>query len=91
MRIDVDTGEMLQVTDGIGIPAAMKFNSLGQLHVLDHLSGEVLRVDTETGNKEVIAQLPPGLDEIKKNVYPPLREFSCPTEKIVIDNSLLGV
>ncbi|MFC1714280.1 ester cyclase [Candidatus Poribacteria bacterium] len=64
VRIDVDTGEMNIVTDGIGIPAAVKFNSLGQLHVLDHLSGEVLSVDTETGDKEIIAQLPPGLDNL---------------------------
>ena len=64
VRIDVDTGEMNQVTDGIGIPAAVKFNSQGQLHVLDHLSGEVIRVNIESGDKEVIAQLPPGLDNL---------------------------
>lgn len=52
------------VTDGLGVPAAVKFDSKGRLHVIDTLSGEVLRVNIETGGKKVIATLTPGLDNL---------------------------
>ena len=47
------------VATGFGVPPAAKFDSQGRLHVVDALTGEILRVDTETGDKEVIAQLMP--------------------------------
>jgi sugar lactone lactonase YvrE len=52
------------VTAGLGIPAAVKFNSKGRLHVIDHLTGELFRVKTKTGKKKLIAQLAPGLDNL---------------------------
>jgi sugar lactone lactonase YvrE len=45
--------------DGFGVPPAAKFDSQGRLHVIDALSGEILRVDTQTGVKGVIAHLTP--------------------------------
>lgn len=64
VRIDVDTGAVTVVADGFGVPAAVKFDSQGRLHVGDQMRGEILRVDTETGSKEVIATGLPGLDNI---------------------------
>jgi len=74
VSIDVDSCEATSdpwtdcdiqtVTDGLGTPAAVKFDSQGQLHVIDHLTGEVLRVDRETGARWLIAQLAPGLDNL---------------------------
>ncbi len=64
VRIDVDTGELTPVTDGMGSPAAVKFDSQGRLHVIDSMRGEVSRIDTETGSREVIARLTPGLDNM---------------------------
>lgn len=52
------------MADGFGVPAAVKFDSRGRLHVVDQLAGEILRVDTETGDKEVIATIMPGLDNL---------------------------
>ncbi len=38
----------------LGFPVALKFNSLGELHVVT-IPGDVFRVDTATGDKELIA------------------------------------
>ena len=61
VRLDVDSGEMETVASGFEVPAAVKFNSEGVLHVLDSLRGEVVRVD-EDGGKQVVARVQPGLD-----------------------------
>ncbi|MEO2175033.1 MAG: SBBP repeat-containing protein, partial [bacterium] len=45
---------------GFGTPAAVKFNSRGELHVLDTGSGEVIKIDGE--ERTVIATLSTGLD-----------------------------
>ncbi len=64
VRVDVDNGTITTVADGMGCPAAVKFDSMGRLHVTDYTNGEILRVDVETGRKEVIARLPSGLDSL---------------------------
>ena len=61
VRIDVDSGEMETVASGFEVPAAVKFDSEGVLHVLDSLRGEVVRIG-EDGAKEVVARVQPGLD-----------------------------
>ncbi len=61
VRIDVDSGEMETVASGFAVPAAVKFNGAGVLHVLDSLRGEVVRIG-EDGSKDVVARVQPGLD-----------------------------
>ena len=61
VRVDVDSGEMETVASGFEVPAAVKFDSEGVLHVLDSLRGEVVRVG-EDGAREVVARVQPGLD-----------------------------
>ena len=61
VRVDVDSGELETVASGFEVPAAVKFNSEGVLHVLDSLRGEVVRVGDD-GGKEVVARVQPGLD-----------------------------
>ena len=61
VRVDVDSGELETVASGFDVPAAVKFNSEGVLHVLDSLRGEVVRVGDD-GGKEVVARVQPGLD-----------------------------
>ncbi|KYF83062.1 hypothetical protein BE20_40200 [Sorangium cellulosum] len=51
------------VADGFFIPAAVKFDGLGRLHAVDQ-NGEVVRIDVATGDTEVLAVLPPGLDNL---------------------------
>ncbi len=65
VSIDVDTGEMRTEATGFQVPAAVKFDSKGRLHVLDSLAGQVLRVEHAGDGKPnavVVAQLSPGLD-----------------------------
>ncbi len=65
VSLDVDSGEMRTELTGVEVPAAVKFDSKGRLHVLDTLAGKVLRVHRAadgTATTEVIARLPPGLD-----------------------------
>jgi sugar lactone lactonase YvrE len=59
VRVDVETGEFHTSADGFGVPAAVKFDSQGRLHVLDTLAGEVVRVDIDTGAKEIVGRIQP--------------------------------
>ena len=62
VSFDVDTGERRLEADGFEVPAAVKFDNQGRLHVLDTGAGTVLRV---TGDAEqVVAELVPGLDNL---------------------------
>ncbi len=56
-RVDVNTGEVESVATGFGVPAAVKFDSTGALHVLDTLAGEIVRV--VDGAKEVVGRVQP--------------------------------
>jgi len=60
VSFDVDDNTMRVEASGFGTPAAVKFNSRGELHVLDTKSGEVVKVTD--GKKQVLAKLDPGLD-----------------------------
>jgi sugar lactone lactonase YvrE len=71
LRIDVDSCNESEscdnetIVDGtITMPAAVKFDTEGNLYALDSSSGEVLQVDTTTGDLTVIATLPAGLDNL---------------------------
>lgn len=59
VRVNVETGEFHTVVDGFGVPAAVKFDSQGRLHVLDALAGEVVQVGLESGTKEVVGRIEP--------------------------------
>lgn len=65
VSLDVDTGEMRTELTGLQVPASVKFDGKGRLHVLDTLAGTVLRVSRSADGKattEVVATLSPGLD-----------------------------
>jgi sugar lactone lactonase YvrE len=71
LRIDVDSCDASESCDSetivngtIALPAAVKFDSEGNLYALDSSSGQVLQVDTITGSLTVIATLPAGLDNL---------------------------
>ncbi|WP_437970490.1 hypothetical protein WMF04_14885 [Sorangium sp. So ce260] len=74
--------DLQTVADGFFIPAAVKFDGLGRLHAVDN-GGEVVRIDVATGDKEVLAVLPPGLDNLafdaEDNLY-----VSSATEGFVV-------
>ena len=63
-KVDVDKGELTVVADGFKIPAAVNFDSKGNLWVVDTALGQLVRVDPKTGQKKVIAQLKASLDNL---------------------------
>ena len=62
VSFDVDTREMRTEASGFRVPAAVKFDSKGRLHVLDTAAGSVVRVDGD--DREIVATFDPGLDNI---------------------------
>ncbi|MEH2622717.1 sugar lactone lactonase YvrE [Bradyrhizobium sp. AZCC 1719] len=63
-RVDVDKAELSVVADGFKIPAAVNFDSRGNLWVVDTALGQLVRVDPKTGAKKMVAQLKPSLDNL---------------------------
>jgi len=63
-RVDVDKAELSVVAEGFKIPAAVNFDSKGNLFVVDTALGQLVRVDTKSGAKKLVAQLKPSLDNL---------------------------
>jgi sugar lactone lactonase YvrE len=63
-RVNVETGVLSSVAEGFAVPAAVKFDSRGRLHVLDTERGEIVRVDPATGAKEVLSTAVVGGDNL---------------------------
>ena len=64
VKVDAETGQVTVVTDGSKVPAAVKFDSKGNLFVIDNKAGELYRVDIKTGEKKLVATLVPHLDNL---------------------------
>ena len=65
VSIDVDTGELRKEASGFNVPAAVKFNSKGELFVLDTGAGKIFKV--LDGKNEEIAFIDQGLDNFAIN------------------------
>src|SRR4051794_31019617 len=63
-RVDVDKPELTVVAEGFKVPAAVNFDSKGNLFVVDTALGQLVRVDPRTGEKKLVAQLRPSLDNL---------------------------
>ncbi len=63
-KVDVATGKVDVVASGFKTPAAVNFDSNGNLFALDTATGEVVQVDVKTGQKKTIAKLDPSLDNL---------------------------
>ena len=63
-KVDVDKAELTVVADGFKIPAAVNFDSKGNLWVVDTALGQLVRVDPKSGEKRMVAQLKPSLDNL---------------------------
>ena len=80
---DSTTGEREKVFSGLEFPAAIEFDAAGNIYVAEFLTGEVSKLDLETGGKTVMATLAPGLDNVA--VSPEGRVFASefPTDRLV--------
>lgn len=63
-RVDPDGGEPQRVAGDLGVPDSVKFDAEGFIVSTQVASGQVLRIDPRTGDKTVLAQLNPGLDNL---------------------------
>jgi sugar lactone lactonase YvrE len=61
-RIHPDGGEPQRVVGDLGVPDSVKFDSEGFIVSTQVHSGQVLRINPRTGDRQVLAQLSPGLD-----------------------------
>ncbi len=64
VRVDVDSGSLETVATGFAIPAAVNFNSKGELFAVDTARGTVVRVDTDTGETETVATVAKAIDNL---------------------------
>jgi len=69
VRVDLDSGEIIEIANGFKRPAAVNLDSRGRLYVVDFIEGSVTRLDLESGDRDVIAQLEPPLDNLAINSH----------------------
>lgn len=63
-RVSLDGGPVEKVAGDLGVPDSVKFDSKGFIVSTQVASGQVLRIDPRTGEKTILAQLSPGLDNL---------------------------
>jgi sugar lactone lactonase YvrE len=64
IRLDLATLEVKTIAEGFGWPVGVKMDRNGVLYVADLDTGTVTRLEKDTGAKEVLATLAPGLDNL---------------------------
>jgi sugar lactone lactonase YvrE len=64
IRIDLKTMEVTEIANGFTRPVAVNLDSAGYLYVVDIVTGELTRVDPDTGAKELVVQLEPPIDNL---------------------------
>ena len=65
VSVDVDTGDLRVEAIGLNVPAAVKFNSMGELFILDTGAAQVIKV--EEGENKVYSEIENGLDNLAFN------------------------
>lgn len=63
-RISLDGGEPEVVAKDLGVPDSVKFHPDGSIISTQVYSGQVLKIDPRTGDKTVLADIGPGLDNV---------------------------
>ncbi|VWX46589.1 gluconolaconase [Novosphingobium sp. 9U] len=63
-RIGLDGGQPEVVTKDLGVPDSVKFHPDGYIVSTQVYSGQVLKIDPRTGDKSVLADIGPGLDNV---------------------------
>jgi len=63
-RIGLDGGAAEIVAGDLGVPDAVKFDASGHIVSTQVASGQVLRINPHTGERSVLADIAPGLDNL---------------------------
>lgn len=64
VKVDVDKATVATVASGFKVPAAVNFDSKGNLYVVDTALGQVMRIETSSGQKTLIASVAPSIDNL---------------------------
>jgi sugar lactone lactonase YvrE len=64
IRIDLKTMAVTEVAGGFTRPVAVNLDSKGNIYVVDIVTGELTRVDPDSGAKEIVARLDPPIDNL---------------------------
>ena len=64
VEVDLADGTVRDVADGFTVPAAVNFDHLGNLFIVDYATGEVTRINISDGERTIIATLEPPLDNL---------------------------
>ena len=64
VAINIDSGEIEKIADGLGTPSAVSLDSRGRMVTVDYLTGKIQRTDPKTGATELIATVAPPLDNL---------------------------
>lgn len=95
VAVDVDSGAMTDIAHGFATPAAVNFNSKGELFAVDSARGEVIQIDIESGEKTLIAKTRSGIDNLcfdaQDRLYITIMTESAIYEVNVDDGSLRTV
>ena len=67
VKIDVDKAKLDVIVDDLATPAAVKFNSKGELFTIDHFTGSVWKIDPTSGDKTEVAKIFGGADNLAFN------------------------
>lgn len=63
-RVSLEGGAPEKVADNLGVPDSVKFDAQGRIVSTQVHSGQVLRIDPRSGDRTVLANLTPGLDNV---------------------------
>jgi sugar lactone lactonase YvrE len=63
-RVDLTGGTPETVAGDLGVPDAVKFDTKGYIVSTQVASGQVLRIDPRSGERSVLADIAPGLDNL---------------------------
>lgn len=64
VKIDVDTAELTVVADGFQTPAAVNFDSEGNLWVLDTKAGDIFQIDVKSSAKKLVSHFQTAMDNL---------------------------
>lgn len=64
VAIDIDSGAVTRLAEGLNTPSAVNLDSHGRLISVDYNTGDVRRTDPVSGASKVIVTLPPPLDNL---------------------------
>ncbi|TNE57853.1 MAG: hypothetical protein EP340_07250 [Alphaproteobacteria bacterium] len=64
VRVDVETGALEVIVEGLNVPAAANFDSHGNLYTIDNETGEIFEIDIENKSATLVATAPTNLDNL---------------------------